>query len=29
VMTSGAHRVDTKKVAALIGASAVTRADPA
>src|SRR5271170_2908176 len=27
VMTSGAHRVDTVKVAALTGASAVTRAD--
>jgi prolyl-tRNA editing enzyme YbaK/EbsC (Cys-tRNA(Pro) deacylase) len=29
VMTSGAHRVDTGRVAALVGASAVTRADPA
>jgi prolyl-tRNA editing enzyme YbaK/EbsC (Cys-tRNA(Pro) deacylase) len=28
VMTSGAHRVDTKRVAALVGASAVSRADP-
>jgi prolyl-tRNA editing enzyme YbaK/EbsC (Cys-tRNA(Pro) deacylase) len=28
VMTSGAHRVDTKKVAGLIRAAAVTRADP-
>jgi prolyl-tRNA editing enzyme YbaK/EbsC (Cys-tRNA(Pro) deacylase) len=28
VMTSGAHRVDTDKVAALIGASSVRRADP-
>lgn len=28
VMTSGAHRVDTTRVAALIGASAVSRADP-
>ena len=28
VMTSGAHRVDTAKVAALVGASAVRRADP-
>jgi prolyl-tRNA editing enzyme YbaK/EbsC (Cys-tRNA(Pro) deacylase) len=28
VMTSGAHRVDTSRVAALLGASAVTRADP-
>jgi prolyl-tRNA editing enzyme YbaK/EbsC (Cys-tRNA(Pro) deacylase) len=27
VMTSGAHRVDTSRVAALVGASAVTRAD--
>src|ERR1700726_1586306 len=27
VMTSGAHRVDTAKVAALTGASAVARAD--
>jgi prolyl-tRNA editing enzyme YbaK/EbsC (Cys-tRNA(Pro) deacylase) len=27
VMTSGAHRVDTTRVAALVGASAVTRAD--
>src|SRR6185437_3802172 len=27
VMTSGAHRVDTARVAALIGASAVSRAD--
>jgi prolyl-tRNA editing enzyme YbaK/EbsC (Cys-tRNA(Pro) deacylase) len=27
VMTSGAHRVDTSRVAALIGASEVTRAD--
>src|ERR1022692_285724 len=27
VMTSGAHRVDTSRVAALIGASAVQRAD--
>ena len=27
VMTSGAHRVDTAKVAALLGVSAVTRAD--
>jgi prolyl-tRNA editing enzyme YbaK/EbsC (Cys-tRNA(Pro) deacylase) len=27
VMTSGAHRVDTVKVAALVGASAVRRAD--
>src|ERR1700729_1015684 len=27
VMTSGAHRVDTAKVAALIGASGVERAD--
>jgi prolyl-tRNA editing enzyme YbaK/EbsC (Cys-tRNA(Pro) deacylase) len=29
VMTSGAHRVDTDRVAGLIGAAAVTRADPA
>ena len=29
VMTSGAHRVDTGKVAALIGAQAVRRADAA
>jgi len=29
VMTSGAHRVDTAKVAALTGASVVRRADPA
>src|SRR6516164_3063626 len=29
VMTSGAHRVDTAKVAGLIGATAVTRANPA
>nr|WP_232663967.1 YbaK/EbsC family protein [Pseudonocardia sp. TRM90224] len=28
VMTSGAHRVDTTKVAALIGAGKVRRADP-
>lgn len=28
VMTSGAHRVDTSRVAALIGASTVSRADP-
>ncbi|MDI2130003.1 YbaK/EbsC family protein [Yinghuangia seranimata] len=28
VMTSGAHRVDTKRVAALIGADKVRRADP-
>src|ERR1700724_584843 len=28
VMTSGAHRVDTARVAALVGASAVRRADP-
>lgn len=28
VMTSGAHRVDTSRVAALIGASVVSRADP-
>jgi prolyl-tRNA editing enzyme YbaK/EbsC (Cys-tRNA(Pro) deacylase) len=28
VMTSGAHRVDTAKVAALVGASSVRRADP-
>jgi prolyl-tRNA editing enzyme YbaK/EbsC (Cys-tRNA(Pro) deacylase) len=28
VMTSGAHRVDISRVAALVGASAVTRADP-
>jgi prolyl-tRNA editing enzyme YbaK/EbsC (Cys-tRNA(Pro) deacylase) len=28
VMTSGAHRVDTARVAALIGASVVQRADP-
>jgi prolyl-tRNA editing enzyme YbaK/EbsC (Cys-tRNA(Pro) deacylase) len=28
VLTSGAHRVDTAKVAALIGASKVRRADP-
>jgi len=28
VMTSGAHRVDTSRVAALVGASAVSRADP-
>jgi prolyl-tRNA editing enzyme YbaK/EbsC (Cys-tRNA(Pro) deacylase) len=28
VMTSGAHRVDTAKVAALVGASRVRRADP-
>src|SRR5215471_11053548 len=27
VMTSGAHRVDTSRVAALVGVSAVTRAD--
>ena len=27
VMTSGAHRVDTSRVAGLVGASAVTRAD--
>jgi prolyl-tRNA editing enzyme YbaK/EbsC (Cys-tRNA(Pro) deacylase) len=27
VMTSGAHRVDTARVAALVGASAVKRAD--
>jgi prolyl-tRNA editing enzyme YbaK/EbsC (Cys-tRNA(Pro) deacylase) len=27
VMTSGAHRVDTSRVASLVGASAVTRAD--
>jgi len=27
VMTSGAHRVDTVRVAAVVGASAVTRAD--
>jgi prolyl-tRNA editing enzyme YbaK/EbsC (Cys-tRNA(Pro) deacylase) len=27
VMTSGAHRVDTARVAALVGASAVSRAD--
>jgi prolyl-tRNA editing enzyme YbaK/EbsC (Cys-tRNA(Pro) deacylase) len=27
VMTSGAHRVDTSRVAALVGASAVARAD--
>jgi prolyl-tRNA editing enzyme YbaK/EbsC (Cys-tRNA(Pro) deacylase) len=29
VMTSGAHRVDTDKVAALTGAGSVRRADPA
>jgi prolyl-tRNA editing enzyme YbaK/EbsC (Cys-tRNA(Pro) deacylase) len=28
VLTSGAHRVDTARVAALIGAAAVRRADP-
>ena len=28
VMTSGAHRVDTAKAAALVGGSAVRRADP-
>ena len=28
VLTSGAHRVDTTRVAALIGATAVKRADP-
>jgi prolyl-tRNA editing enzyme YbaK/EbsC (Cys-tRNA(Pro) deacylase) len=28
VLTSGAHRVDTARVAALVGASAVRRADP-
>jgi prolyl-tRNA editing enzyme YbaK/EbsC (Cys-tRNA(Pro) deacylase) len=28
VLTSGAHRVDTARVAALIGAASVTRADP-
>src|SRR5712671_2081377 len=28
VMTSGAHRVDTARVAVLVGASAVRRADP-
>jgi prolyl-tRNA editing enzyme YbaK/EbsC (Cys-tRNA(Pro) deacylase) len=28
VMTSGAHRVDTRKVAALVGTAALTRADP-
>jgi prolyl-tRNA editing enzyme YbaK/EbsC (Cys-tRNA(Pro) deacylase) len=28
VMTSGAHRVDTARVAALVGASVVQRADP-
>jgi prolyl-tRNA editing enzyme YbaK/EbsC (Cys-tRNA(Pro) deacylase) len=28
VLTSGAHRVDTTKVAALVGATAVRRADP-
>jgi prolyl-tRNA editing enzyme YbaK/EbsC (Cys-tRNA(Pro) deacylase) len=28
VLTSGAHRVDTKRVAALIGAGKVKRADP-
>ncbi|WP_300608638.1 YbaK/EbsC family protein [Trebonia sp.] len=28
VLTSGAHRVDTARVAALVGASAVSRADP-
>ena len=28
VLTSGAHRVDTARVAALIGAAAVKRADP-
>ena len=28
VLTSGAHRVDTARVAALIGATAVKRADP-
>ena len=28
VMTSGAHRVDTAKVAVLLGAAAVRRADP-
>ena len=27
VMTSGAHRVDTSRVAALVGASVVSRAD--
>lgn len=29
VLTSGAHRVDTAKVAALLGVSSVDRADPA
>src|SRR5213076_667636 len=28
VLTSGAHRVDTSRVAALVGAAAVKRADP-
>jgi prolyl-tRNA editing enzyme YbaK/EbsC (Cys-tRNA(Pro) deacylase) len=28
ILTSGAHRVDTSKVAALLGASSVRRADP-
>src|ERR1700680_2181686 len=28
VLTSGAHRVDTGQVAALLGVAAVTRADP-
>src|SRR6266849_198605 len=28
VMTSGAHRVDTAKVAALLGVAVVARADP-
>ena len=28
ILTSGAHRVDTARVAALVGASAVKRADP-
>lgn len=28
VLTSGAHRVDTKRVAALVGAAKVRRADP-
>ena len=28
VMTSGAHRVDTSRVASLVGASVVSRADP-
>ncbi|HEY7010448.1 MAG TPA: YbaK/EbsC family protein [Jatrophihabitantaceae bacterium] len=28
VLTSGAHRVDTRKVAALLGTSALKRADP-